>query len=64
MSRVPAYKQPNGSYLVRFYITDIFGNKKQVKKRGFKTKREALAYESDITLKKDGNLNICHLLKA
>lgn len=58
MSRVPAYKQPNGSYLVRFYITDIFGNKKQVKKRGFKTKREALAYESDITLKKDGNLDM------
>lgn len=55
---MPAYKQPNGSYLVRFYTTDIFGNKKQVKKRGFKTRREALIYESEMTLKKDGNLDM------
>lgn len=38
---MPLYKESNGTWMFRMYITDENGNKKQIKRRGFKTKAEA-----------------------
>lgn len=44
---MPIYKDDNGTYTVRFYSEDpVRGVRKQIKKRGFKTKREAVQWES------------------
>ena len=40
-------KDTNGTYMVRFYTDDpLTGMRKQIKKRGFTTKREATAWEA------------------
>lgn len=46
---MPVYKDNNkkGSWFVSCYYTDYLGHKKQKVKRGFKTKKEALAWERD-----------------
>lgn len=44
---MPITKEPNGTYTARFYITDAFGKRKQKKKRGFKTLKEAKQYEAE-----------------
>ena len=42
---MPAYKDSKtGTWFVKFYCKDWTGENKQVKKRGFATKREALDY--------------------
>jgi integrase len=44
---MPIYKDDNGTYTVRFYAVDpVRETRKQIKKRGFKTKREAVQWES------------------
>ena len=43
---MPAYKDSKtGTWFVKFYCKDWTGENKQIKKRGFATKREALDYE-------------------
>lgn len=54
-----AYKDAErGSWYASFKYIDIYGNRKTVTKRGFATKREALTYESNFLLSKDGKLNM------
>lgn len=48
---MPATKDPNGTWSSRFYITDQNGNKLRKRKRGFKTKKEALEYEREFLSK-------------
>ena len=44
---MPVYKEENGTYTVRFYADDkLTGKRKQVRKRGFKTRREAVQWEA------------------
>ena len=44
---MPAYKDGNsGMWRSQFYYTDWTGKKRKKNKRGFKTKKEALQYES------------------
>ena len=38
---MPAYKNERGTYYAKFRYIDWQGNKKQKKKEGFKTKKEA-----------------------
>ena len=46
---MPAYKDDKtGKWFAKFYYTDWQGNNKQKWKRGFATKKEALAFERDI----------------
>lgn len=42
---MPTYKDNNGKWYCKFYFTDWNGQKKQKKKSGFKTQREAKAWE-------------------
>lgn len=42
---MPAYKSERGTYYASFYYTDWTGKRKKKKKEGFKTKREAQAFE-------------------
>jgi len=50
---MPVYKdKKNSTYTVRFYTTDPMTGRKQVFKRGFKTKREATAWEAEQKAKK------------
>lgn len=45
---MPAYKDKNtNNWYAFFFATDWMGNRKRIKKRGFKTKREALQYERE-----------------
>ena len=45
---MPAYKDNNtGNWFAKFYYTDWQGTKQQKWKRGFATKKEALAFERD-----------------
>ena len=44
---MPAYKDKNGTWQARFYYDTFDGKRKQAKKRGFATKKEALQYEHD-----------------
>ena len=55
---MPITKEPNGTYTARFYITDAFGNRKQKKKRGFKTLKEAKQYEAEQVAKKKCSLSM------
>ena len=44
---MPVYKDVNGTYRARFYADDkLAGERKQVQKRGFKTRREAVQWEA------------------
>ena len=53
---MPAYKDNNtGNWFVKFYYTDWQGTKQQKWKRGFATKKEALAFERDFLEKQSAN---------
>lgn len=44
---MPIYKDANGTYTARFYADDkLTGKRKQIRKRGFKTRREAVQWEA------------------
>ena len=50
---MPVYKDKNGTYIARFYAADkVTGTRKQVFKRGFKTRREAVQWESEAKAEK------------
>ena len=42
-----AYKNERGTWNVKFYYTDWTGKRKQKKKEGFATKKEAQTFEAD-----------------
>lgn len=45
---MPAYKdEKQNTWYCQFYYEDWQGNKKKKQKRGFKTKKEALEWESN-----------------
>jgi len=51
---MPAYKDSKtGTWFVKFYCKDWTGENKQIKKRGFATKREALDYERNYKIRQD-----------
>ena len=53
---MPAYKDnKTGKWFCKFYYTDWQGNNRQKWKRGFATKKEALAYERDFLEKQSAN---------
>nr|DAF49880.1 MAG TPA: Integrase [Myoviridae sp. ctHMa1] len=53
---MPAYKDNNtGNWFAKFYYTDWQGTKQQKWKRGFATKKEALAFERDFLEKQSAN---------
>lgn len=49
-----AYAADNGTWYTQFYVVDWTGKRKKVMKRGFKLKRDALAYEHDFKAKEQG----------
>ena len=56
---MPAYKdEKTGTWFVKFYVKDWTGKNKQVKKRGFATKREALEYERSYKVRQECNLDM------
>ena len=56
---MPAYKDPTtGTWFVKFYSKDWKGENRQVKKRGFKTKKEALEFERNFKMKEECNLDM------
>lgn len=56
---MPAYKdEKTGTWFVKFYAKDWTGENRQVKKRGFATKREALEYESSYKVRQECNLDM------
>lgn len=58
---MPAYRYENG-WFAKFNYKDWDGNTKQKLKRGFKTKKDALAFERDFVSKKTGkNLTVLAL---
>ena len=58
---MPAYKDnKTGKWFCKFYYTDWQGNNKQKWKRGFATKKEALAYERDFLEKQSAKTEAVH----
>ena len=56
---MPAYKDSKtGTWFVKFYCKDWIGENKQIKKRGFVTKREALDYERNYKIRQENNLDM------
>lgn len=56
---MPAYKHSKtGTWFVKFYCKDWTGENKQIKKRGFVTKREALDYERNYKIRQENNLDM------
>ncbi|MGI6501617.1 MAG: tyrosine-type recombinase/integrase [Anaerostipes sp.] len=56
---MPAYKDHvTGTWFVKFYSKDWRGENRQVKKRGFATKREALEYERNYKIRQKCNLDM------
>lgn len=56
---MPAYKDSKtGTWFVKFYCKDWTGENKQIKKRGFATKREALDYERNYKIQQENNLDM------
>ena len=56
---MPAYKDSKtGTWFVKFYCKDWTGENKQIKKRGFATKREALDYERNYKIWQENNLDM------
>ena len=56
---MPAYKDSKtGTWFVKFYCKDWTGENKQIKKRGFTTKREALDYERNYKIRQENNLDM------
>ena len=59
MLNMPAYKDSKtGTWFVKFYCKDWTGENKQIKKRGFATKREALDYERNYKIRQENNLDM------
>ena len=53
---MPAFKdKKNGKWFAKFYYRDWQGNNKQKWKRGFPTKKEAMAYEREFLEKQSSN---------
>ncbi len=53
---MPAFKdKKNGKWFAKFYYRDWQGNNKQKWKRGFSTKKEAMAYEREFLEKQSSN---------
>lgn len=52
------YKENNGKWRVLYRYTDWTGKRKQSSKRGFETKRDALAWEREQEQKVSSNLNM------
>ena len=50
--------EKTNTWMVYYRITDWQGNRKQSTKRGFPTKREALAWEREINNKSQGDLSM------
>jgi integrase len=57
-TNISAFKEPNGTWRVLYRYTDWHGVRKQTSKRGFATKREALAWEREQILKTDAALDM------
>lgn len=56
---MPAYKDnKTGTWFVKFYCKDWTGENKQIKKRGFATKREAFDYERNYKIRQENNLDM------
>lgn len=56
---MPAYKDnTTGTWFVKFYSKDWTGENRQIKKRGFATKRDALDYERNYKIRQENNLDI------
>ena len=56
---MPAYKDQNkGTWYVSFYYEDWNGQRKKKLKRGFVTKRDALAWEREFLLQKTADLTM------
>lgn len=56
---MPAYKDSKtGTWFVKFYCKDWTGENKQIKKRGYATKREALDYERNYKIRQENNLDM------
>ena len=56
---MPAYKDAKkNTWYVKFRYKDWTGQNKEVMKRGFSTKREALQWERDFMLEKSGSLDM------
>lgn len=56
---MPAYKDnTTNTWFLKFYCKDWKGENKQVKKRGFATKREALEYERNYKIRQECNLDM------
>jgi hypothetical protein len=55
-----AYKdEKRGTWYVFFYYRDWQGNNKGKTKRGFATKKEALAWERDFLQKQNADMDMC-----
>jgi len=56
---MPAYKdEKSGKWFASFYYKDWDGQSRKKLKRGFETKKEAVAYERNFTVKMYGSLNM------
>lgn len=56
---MPAYRDTEtGKWFVKFYCKNWRGQNKQIKKRGFETKREALEYERNYKIREEGDLDM------
>ena len=56
---MPAYKdQERGTWMANFYYTNWQGERKRKNKRGFPTKKEALAYEREFLLQTSGDMEM------
>lgn len=56
---MPAYKdEQRGTWYCQFYFEDWQGTKKKKQKRGFKTKKEALEWESNFKLSANANMDM------
>lgn len=56
---MPAYKdEKHNTWYCQFYYEDWQGNKKKKQKRGFRTKKEALEWESNYKLSANANMDL------
>lgn len=56
---MPAYKdKENGKWFAKFYCKDWTGKNKQIKRRGFETKRDGLEFERNYKLRQENNLDM------
>ena len=55
---MPVYKEKNGTWRVNYRYTDWTGELKQSTRRGFATRREAVAWEHEQSVKKRASLDM------